>query len=75
MGKLALKAMPGESTSLIMEMHSLRIPSSPVILKDTWNRTKSLAYLVFPVFIIGSAVISYYMFGVLEPKSNFMMPH
>ncbi|OPX58632.1 MAG: hypothetical protein A4E25_01573 [Methanobacterium sp. PtaB.Bin024] len=75
MGKLALKAMPGESTSLIMEMHSLRIPSSPVILKDTWNRTKSLAYLVFPVFIIGSAVIQlFYVLGVLEPISNFMMP-
>jgi ferrous iron transport protein B len=75
MGKLALKAMPGESTSLIMEIHSLRLPSSSVILKQTWNRTKSLTYLVFPVFIAGSALIQlFYVLGVLEPISNFMAP-
>ena len=61
MGKIALKTMPGEAPGLIMEMHSLRIPSSSVILKDTWNRTKSLAYMVFPVFIAGSALISFYV--------------
>ncbi len=75
MGKIALKAMPGESTGLIMEMHSLRIPSSSVILKDTWNRTKALAYMVFPVFIAGSALIQvFYVLGVLEPISSFMAP-
>ena len=75
MGKLALKAMPGESTGLIMEMHSLRLPSSSVILKQTWNRTKSLTYMVFPIFIAGSAVIQlFYVLGVLEPISNFMAP-
>ncbi|NYB52342.1 MAG: ferrous iron transport protein B [Methanobacteriaceae archaeon] len=75
MGKIALKAMPGESTSLIMEMHSLRIPSSNVILKQTWNRTKSLTYLVFPIFIAGSALIQlFYVLGVLGPISDFMTP-
>ena len=75
MGKLALKAMPGESTGLIMEMHSLRLPATSTILKQTWNRTKSLIYLVFPVFIIGSALIQVlYVLGVLEPISNFMAP-
>ncbi|MDO5835978.1 MAG: ferrous iron transport protein B [Methanobacterium sp.] len=75
MGKLALKAMPGESTSLIMEIHSLRMPSASVILKQTWNRTKSLTYLVFPVFIAGSALIQlFYVLGVLEPISNLMAP-
>ena len=67
--------MPGEAPGLIMEMHSLRIPSSSVILKDTWNRTKSLAYMVFPVFIAGSALIQFfYVLGLLEPLSNFMAP-
>lgn len=75
MGKLALKAMPGESTSLIMEMHSLRLPSLSVILKQTWNRTKSLIYLVFPLFIIGSAVIQLlYAAGILNIISNFLTP-
>jgi ferrous iron transport protein B len=75
MGKLALKAMPGESTGLIMEMHALRLPSTSNILKQTWNRTKSLIYLVFPVFIAGSALIQVlYVLGVLGPISNFMAP-
>ncbi len=75
MGKIALKAMPGESTGLIMEMHSLRLPSSSVIIKQTWNRTKSLTYLVFPIFIVGSAIIQlFYVMGVLGPISNFMAP-
>jgi ferrous iron transport protein B len=75
MGKLALKAMPGESTGLIMEMHALRLPSTSTILKQTWNRTKSLIYLVFPVFIAGSALIQVlYVLGILGPISNFMAP-
>lgn len=75
MGKLALKAMPGESTGLIMEMHTLRLPSTSTILKQTWNRTKSLIYLVFPVFIAGSALIQVlYVLGILGPISNFMAP-
>lgn len=75
MGRLALKAMPGESTSLIMEMHSLRVPSFQVILKQTWNRTKSLIYLVFPLFIVGSAIIQlFYVLGVLNIISDFLTP-
>ncbi len=75
MGKIALKAMPGESTGLIMEMHSLRIPPTKVILQQTWNRTKSLTYLVFPIFIAGSALIQlFYVLGVLGPISEFMTP-
>jgi ferrous iron transport protein B len=75
MGKIALKAMPGESTSLIMEMHSLRMPSFPVIMKQTWNRTKSLIYLVFPFFIVGSAIIQlFYVLGILNIISNFLTP-
>ncbi|RJS49023.1 MAG: ferrous iron transport protein B [Methanobacterium sp.] len=75
MGRLALKATPGESTGLIMEMHTLKLPSFSVILKQTWARTKSLIYLVFPIYIVGSALIqAFYAMGVLEPVSNFMAP-
>jgi ferrous iron transport protein B len=75
MGKLALKAMPGESTSLIMEMHSLRMPSASMILKQTWNRTKSLIYLVFPIFIIGGAIIQVlYVLGVLNFIGSLLTP-
>lgn len=75
MGKLALKAMPGESTSLIMEMHSLRMPSASVVFKQTWNRTKSLIYLVFPIFIIGGAIIQVlYVLGVLNFIGSLLTP-
>jgi ferrous iron transport protein B len=75
MGKLALKAMPGESTSLIMEMHSLRLPTAPMVFKQTWNRTKSLIYLVFPIFIIGGAIIQVlYVLGVLNFIGNLLTP-
>ncbi|WP_321211789.1 ferrous iron transport protein B [Methanothermobacter sp. DP] len=75
MGKLALKALPGETTGLIMEMHSLKMPSFRVIARQTWTRTKSLIYLVFPIYIIGSALIQLlYALGLLNPVSNIMAP-
>ena len=75
MGKLALKALPGETTGLIMEMHSLKMPSFRVIARQTWTRTKSLIYLVFPIYIIGSALIQLlYALGWLNPISAFMAP-
>ena len=31
MGRIAMKAVPGKSTGLIMEMHSFKIPSFSVV--------------------------------------------
>jgi len=74
-GRIAMKAIPGESTGLIMEMHSFRFPNLSVVAKQTWTRTKSLIYLVFPIYIAGSALVqALYAFGVLEPVNNFMIP-
>lgn len=74
-GRIAMKAVPGESTGLIMEMHSFRFPNLSVVAKQTWTRTKSLIYLVFPIYIVGSALVqALYAFGVLEPVNNFMIP-
>ncbi len=75
MGRIALKVVPGESTGLIMEMHSFKVPSVSVALKQTWTRIKSLIYLVFPVYIIGSALIQgLYVLGVLEPINAALTP-
>lgn len=75
LGRIALKVAPGESTGLIMEMHSFKVPSLKLAAKQTWTRTKSLIYLVFPIYIVGSALIqALYAFGILEPVSNFMAP-
>ncbi|GBE56103.1 ferrous iron transport protein B [archaeon BMS3Bbin16] len=75
LGRIALKALPGEATGLIMEMHSFKVPSLSVVTKQTWTRTKSIVYLVFPIYIVGSAFVQgLYAFGVLGPINSFMSP-
>jgi ferrous iron transport protein B len=75
LGRIALKAVPGQSTGLIMEMHSFKIPSLSVVSKQTWARTKSLIYIVFPTYIAGSALVQIlYAAGVLKPMSDALSP-
>ena len=75
LGRIAMKAMPGKSTGLIMEMSSFKMPSMKVVLKQTWTRTKSIIYVVFPVYIVGRAVIqALYYYNVLTPVSNALSP-
>ncbi len=75
LGRLALKVVPGQSTGLIMEMHSFKVPSLKVVTKQTWARTKSIIYMVFPIYIIGSAAVqALYALGVLTPISQAMSP-
>ena len=75
LGRIALKVVPGESTGLIMEMHSFKIPSLSVVAKQTWSRTKSLVYIVLPLYIAGSALIQVlYYVGALDALSNLISP-
>jgi ferrous iron transport protein B len=75
LGRIAMKAMPGQSTGLIMEIHSFKVPSLSVVSKQTWTRTKSIIYMVFPVYIVGSALVQVlYALDVLTPVSNAMAP-
>ena len=75
LGRIALKVVPGEISGLIMEMHTFKVPSISVAAKQTWSRTKSLIYVVFPVYIIGSALIQgLYAYGFLTPVANFLAP-
>jgi ferrous iron transport protein B len=56
-------------------MHSFKAPSFSVVSKQTWARTKSLIYVVFPTYIAGSALVQVlYAVGVLQPLSNFLSP-
>jgi ferrous iron transport protein B len=69
--KVAMRAMPGETPGLIMEMHSFKVPSLSVVLKQTWARTRSLIYLVFPMYMIGTAAVQgLYASGALQPVNN-----
>ncbi len=75
LGRLAYKVVPGEASGLIMEMHTFKVPSISVAAKQTWSRTKSLIYVVFPVYIIGSAAIQgLYALGLLTPVANVLAP-
>ncbi|MGB7789497.1 ferrous iron transport protein B [Methanoregula sp.] len=74
-GRIAFKAVPGESVGLIMEMADYHVPSVSVVLKQTWTRTKSLIWIVFPAYIIGSAIIqAFYAAGLLTPVNNLLSP-
>ncbi len=74
-GRIAFKVVPGESVGLIMEMADYHVPSPKVILKQTWARTKSLIMIVFPTYIIGSAVVqALFAFGVLNPINAALTP-
>jgi ferrous iron transport protein B len=75
LGRIAMKAVPGKSTGLIMEMSSFKMPSLKVVLKQTWTRTKSIIYVVFPIYLVGSALVQVlYVLNVLTPISNALAP-
>ncbi len=57
LGRLAFKALPGEPTALIMEMHDYRAPHLRTVLKQTWFRLVEFVKIAFPLIIIGSLVI------------------
>ena len=74
-GRIAFRAVPGESVGLIMEMPDYHVPSLSVVLKQTWTRTKSLIWIVFPAYIIGSALIqAFYAAGLLNPVNDLLAP-
>jgi ferrous iron transport protein B len=75
LGRIALKVVPGQSTGLIMEMHSFKVPSLSVVGKQTWARTKELIYIVFPLYIGGSVLIQIlYLVGILQDISDVISP-
>jgi len=75
LGRIAFKAVPGESTGLIMEMPEYHVPSATVVLKQTWARTKSLLWIVLPAYFIGSAAIqALYAAGILDPVNELLTP-
>ena len=75
LGRIALRVVPGQSTGLIMEMHPFRVPYLSVVAKQTWARTKSLIFMVFPIYVIGGAVVQgLYSLGWLGPINNALSP-
>jgi len=75
LGRLAFKALPGEPTALIMEMHDYRVPHLKTVLKQTWFRLMEFVKMAFPLIIVGSLVIKLAeVINLLEPIANVLSP-
>jgi len=75
LGRLAFKALPGEPTALIMEMHDYRVPHLKTVLKQTWFRLWEFIKMAFPLIIVGSLVIKMIeILNLLEPIANVLSP-
>ncbi len=75
LGRLAFKALPGEPTALVMEMHDYRVPHLKTVLKQTWFRVREFVKMAFPLIIIGSLAIRMIeILDLLEPIANSLSP-
>ncbi len=75
LGKLAFRALPGEPTALIMEMHDYRLPHLKTVLKQTWFRLVEFIKIAFPLIIVGSLLIKIAeVLGLLQPIATMLSP-
>ncbi|OPX64944.1 MULTISPECIES: ferrous iron transport protein B [unclassified Methanoregula] len=75
LGRIAFRALPGESVGMIMEMPDYHFPRIPGVIGQTWKRTKSLLGIVMPSYILGSIVITAaYALGYLGPVNALLSP-
>jgi ferrous iron transport protein B len=75
LGRLAFKTLPGEPTTLIMEMSDYRVPHMKTVLKQTWFRLWEFVKMAFPLIIVGSLIIKMIeILNLLEPIANIFSP-
>ena len=75
LGRIAFRVLPGESVGMIMEMPDYHVPHLPGVISQTWQRTKSLIWIVLPAYIVGSiAITAAYAMGFLEPINILLSP-
>ncbi len=75
LGRIAFRVLPGESVGMIMEMPDYHVPHLPGVIGQTWQRTKSLIWIVLPSYIVGSiAITAAYAMGFLDPINTFLSP-
>ncbi len=58
MGTALNKLLPGKSTSLILDLPPMRVPSLKNIARKTWVRTMVFLKEASPLFILGSLLVS-----------------
>jgi ferrous iron transport protein B len=75
LGRAAFRALPGESTALIMEMHDYRVPDLKTVINQTWFRLKEFIKIAFPLIIVGSLAIKLIdVLNLLDPIADTLSP-
>jgi len=75
LGRIASRALPGESTALIMEMSSYKIPQLKTVFKETGFRVAEFIKVAFPLIVIGSLAIKLAeVLGLLEQVAAALSP-
>ncbi|KYH42122.1 MAG: hypothetical protein AYL32_001190 [Candidatus Bathyarchaeota archaeon B26-2] len=75
LGRMAFKTLPGEPTSLIMEMSEYRMPHLKTVLKQTWFRLEEYIKMAFPLIIVSSFVIkTIEVLGLLDLSQAVLSP-
>ena len=75
LGRVAFKALPGEPTSLIMEMSDYRMPQMKTVLEETGFRVIEFVKIAFPLIVLGSlALTAMEIAGLLDPIANLLSP-
>lgn len=74
-GKLLNKFMPGESSSLFIDLPPIRLPVIGNVLKKTFVKTKMFLWEATPLFALGALIITIFQyFGILEAIQNAIAP-
>ena len=75
LGRVAFKALPGEPTALIMEMHEYRVPHVTTVAKQAWFRLEEFIKIAFPLIIVGSVTIKgLEVLNFLDPIGSLLSP-
>ncbi|MFQ6068216.1 MAG: ferrous iron transport protein B [Candidatus Bathyarchaeia archaeon] len=75
LGKIAFKALPGEPTGLIMEMHDYKVPHAWTVVRQTWFRLREYIKMALPLIIAGSFIIKLAdVLNLLDPIAYALSP-
>ncbi len=75
LGTLLNKLLPGKSTSLMLDLPPMRLPSIKNIARKSWVRTMVFLKEAAPLFIIGSLLVSItQVTGLLTASEHLLAP-
>ncbi|MEB3287863.1 MAG: ferrous iron transport protein B [Vampirovibrionales bacterium] len=75
LGSVLNRVLPGRSTSLVMDLPPMRMPSLGNIAKKSWIRTKVFLIEAAPLFMLGSLIVAVLQTtGLLLAIQNWLSP-